>query len=261
MNKYFTISEFADLRGININSLRYYEKIGVLKPAYIDSHTNYRYYSTEQLYVLNQIILCITIGIPLKELKHYIDSDGNLHSKELLQRGQSMALLKMREIQNNLNMISHMLEIIEKNKTFENMQGKYVRQIKERRIITSDFISEELDDKEIVRLIADLYKYALKNDLVPMLPAGKIIKITTDGKISLKLFLEILNTDAQNDAITIIPQGDYDCLQTILGRKEILRFVQKQIYMHGKTIIIDNIKLPKYSFDSKPSELQIFCKK
>ncbi|WP_234121952.1 MerR family transcriptional regulator [Clostridium hydrogenum] len=260
MNKYFTISEFADLRGININSLRYYEKIGVLKPAYIDSQTNYRYYSTEQLLILNQIILCITIGIPLKELKHYIGNDGKLNSKELLQQGQIMALLKMKEIQNNLNMISHMLESIEKNKTFENMQGKYVRQIKERRIITSDFISEELDDKEIVRRIAVLYKYALKNDLVPMLPAGKIIKITTDGKISLRLFLEILNTDVQNDNITIIPQGDYDCLQTILRDREILRFVQEQ-NMHGKTIIVDNIKLPKYSFDTKPSELQIFCTK
>lgn len=32
MKKYFTISEFAKLRNININSLRYYEKIGVLKP-------------------------------------------------------------------------------------------------------------------------------------------------------------------------------------------------------------------------------------
>ena len=36
MKNYFTISEFAKLRDININSLRYYEKIGILKPAKID---------------------------------------------------------------------------------------------------------------------------------------------------------------------------------------------------------------------------------
>ena len=36
MKNYFLISEFAKLRGININSLRYYEKMGILKPALID---------------------------------------------------------------------------------------------------------------------------------------------------------------------------------------------------------------------------------
>jgi len=30
MKNYFTISEFAKLRNININSLRYYEKLGLL---------------------------------------------------------------------------------------------------------------------------------------------------------------------------------------------------------------------------------------
>lgn len=40
---YFTISEFARLRDININSLRYYEKIGILKPHHVDAQNGYRY--------------------------------------------------------------------------------------------------------------------------------------------------------------------------------------------------------------------------
>lgn len=39
MNRYFTISRFARLRGIDINSLRYYERLGILKPAWTDPHT------------------------------------------------------------------------------------------------------------------------------------------------------------------------------------------------------------------------------
>ena len=35
MKNYYTISEFAKLRDININSLRYYEKLGLLKPVII----------------------------------------------------------------------------------------------------------------------------------------------------------------------------------------------------------------------------------
>ena len=45
MNRYFTISKFARLRGIDINSLRYYERLGILIPAYTDPHTRYRYYT------------------------------------------------------------------------------------------------------------------------------------------------------------------------------------------------------------------------
>lgn len=47
MNHYFTISKFARLRGIDINSLRYYERLGILTPAYTDPHTRYRYYTAE----------------------------------------------------------------------------------------------------------------------------------------------------------------------------------------------------------------------
>ena len=49
----FTISEFAKLRDININSLRYYERIGVLTPAYTDPDTGYRYYTPDQLSILD----------------------------------------------------------------------------------------------------------------------------------------------------------------------------------------------------------------
>ena len=41
MKKFFTISEFAKLRNFNINSLRYYEKIGLLKPVYVAPETNF----------------------------------------------------------------------------------------------------------------------------------------------------------------------------------------------------------------------------
>ena len=43
-----TISQLAKLRNVNINSLRYYEKLGILCPVYIDPETRYRYYALEQ---------------------------------------------------------------------------------------------------------------------------------------------------------------------------------------------------------------------
>ena len=73
---YFTISEFGKLRNVNINSLRYYEKIGILKPDHVDAETGYRYYSPDQLPILDVILLWLDFGMPLKELKSYISDDN-----------------------------------------------------------------------------------------------------------------------------------------------------------------------------------------
>ena len=43
MKKYFTIGEISKMKGVGIKSLRYYDKVGVLKPAYINQETGYRY--------------------------------------------------------------------------------------------------------------------------------------------------------------------------------------------------------------------------
>ena len=49
MDGYMTIGEVAKVKQISIKALRYYEKIGILKPAYCDPNTGYRYYKNEQM--------------------------------------------------------------------------------------------------------------------------------------------------------------------------------------------------------------------
>ena len=42
MQGYLSISDFAKLRNVHPKSLRYYERIGALIPAYTDPETGYR---------------------------------------------------------------------------------------------------------------------------------------------------------------------------------------------------------------------------
>ncbi len=84
MNNFLSIGELAKLRNVNVQSLRYYEKLGILIPAYINPKSGYRYYSLEQIMILDTIILCIDLGIPLKDLKNYVNADGELEFEYLL---------------------------------------------------------------------------------------------------------------------------------------------------------------------------------
>lgn len=64
----FKIGEFSKLTQVSIRMLRYYDEMGLLKPAEIDPVTNYRLYATEQIPVLNKIIFLRDLGFPVAEI-------------------------------------------------------------------------------------------------------------------------------------------------------------------------------------------------
>ena len=63
-----SIGEFAKLRGVSVKSLRYYERVGALKPAYVNEESGYRYYSINQISDLDMVTTFIELGVPLKEI-------------------------------------------------------------------------------------------------------------------------------------------------------------------------------------------------
>ncbi len=258
MKNYFLISEFAKLRGININSLRYYEKLGILRPAYIDENTGYRYYAPEQVSVLNKIILCIQLGIPLKEMIQYIDEDGNLNSKQLLEQGRIVAQKRIEEMQNNLNYIDSSIKSIEAGKQFAGKQGIYNRNFEERKVVVTDYFEKVLGPKEMISEIGELYKIAQKADLFPILPAGQIIELEEDGSVRLRCFLEIVNRTVKHERVLTFAAGAYSCMQVDLDPElDLIGVVRENWKQKGKcTVIVDNVTLDKYSFETRRSELQ-----
>lgn len=64
----FRIGEFSKLTQVTIRMLRYYDEMGLLKPAEIDKWTGYRLYSTLQIPVLNKIIYLRDSGFNVAEI-------------------------------------------------------------------------------------------------------------------------------------------------------------------------------------------------
>ena len=52
----FRIGDFARLARVSPRLLRWYEEVGLLVPAQVDSASGYRYYTAAQLVHLNRII-------------------------------------------------------------------------------------------------------------------------------------------------------------------------------------------------------------
>ncbi len=71
----FKISEFSKLSQISAKTLRYYDRIGLLKPSQIDPDTGYRYYSASQLQRVNHIYTLKDLGFKLEQIIPMLDSE------------------------------------------------------------------------------------------------------------------------------------------------------------------------------------------
>ncbi len=57
MKNLFSIGEVAKQQNISRQTLIFYDKIGLFRPAYVDPATGYRYYSVGQLDYLDTICI------------------------------------------------------------------------------------------------------------------------------------------------------------------------------------------------------------
>ena len=109
MSQYMSIGKVSKLKNVSIKSLRYYDQIGILKPAFVNTETNYRYYTESQLYLLDAITVCIKLGIPLKDLNNYVNNDS-INLQKLLYDGKILAEQKIMEIHNCLGTLQETLQ-------------------------------------------------------------------------------------------------------------------------------------------------------
>lgn len=85
----FRIGEFSRLAQVTIETLRHYDRVGLLKPAKVDPFTGYRLYSAKQLQPLNRILMLKELGFSLDEIARILQD--NLTTEQL--RGMLKAQL------------------------------------------------------------------------------------------------------------------------------------------------------------------------
>ena len=100
MDNLFSIGELAKYQNSSKQTLIFYDKIGLFRPAWVDPDNGYRYYSAAQLDFLDTILIMKKIGFSLKEIqehmKHYtIDSSLVLLRSQLTRIDQQIAELNL----------------------------------------------------------------------------------------------------------------------------------------------------------------------
>ncbi len=128
------IKKFAELTGVSIRTLHYYDEIDLLKPDYVDEKTGYRHYGEKAFSRMEEILFYRELDFSLKSIKEIIYSPG--YNKQEALKGQKELLVLKKEC---LERIINALENAEKGentmdlKVFDNGEiEQYKAEVKAR---------------------------------------------------------------------------------------------------------------------------------
>lgn len=162
----FKISEFSRLSRIPLQTLRYYDQIGILKPAKIDDTTGYRYYCAEQLLQINRIVIFKELGFSLQQIAQL------LHENIPAEQIRGMLRLKENEIQSLLEMemsklarIKERVQLVEREGRIEKEQEVVLKQVDSMHLISYSARGAAEDIPWLFQMFDSLLDASLKSSL------------------------------------------------------------------------------------------------
>ena len=105
MGKYLSIGQMGKLNNLSVQTLRHYEKVGILKPSYINEETGYRYYSMKDFNTIDLIKQCKAMGLSLEEIKEVTNNYTSLESiVDILGNQKKIISNKIKELENIMDL-------------------------------------------------------------------------------------------------------------------------------------------------------------
>ena len=136
MKSYYTIGETAKLLGVTTQTLRHYEKIGILQPRKIDSHTGYRYYSFDQFHIIDRVKYLQGLGLHLNEIGQIIKTKDRCRPSACPKKEWQKSLLReLEQIQNRIKDIEWYIEYFTYLSKIDDSSILYHLHLPERHII------------------------------------------------------------------------------------------------------------------------------
>lgn len=140
MKKFYSIGETAKLAGMTIETLRHYDRIGLLKPAKVDRQSGYRLYTDEELIYLEVIGFYRKNNMSLTEIKHIFQQDFT-HITTFLEQTENKIDEEINRLHKTKHQISNLHKQLKKN-TIPIFADFHVQPLPTRTIVLADHLQE-----------------------------------------------------------------------------------------------------------------------
>ena len=98
------IKEFAEICGVSVRTLHYYDEIGILKPSNVDEHTGYRFYNEKSLLRMQEILFYRELDFPLKSISEILSSP-DYNKEQALSDQKKLLILKKERLERLIDAI------------------------------------------------------------------------------------------------------------------------------------------------------------
>ena len=212
---FLTVSEIGKKYNISRQTLIYYDKIGLFKPAFVDSN-GYRCYSVRQIPHLREIYFLKSLGVSLQEIKNHFNERNVKKTEELLESrrraiDEEMAKLaaKRAYLTQRLNLYSEYQHV------HENIGELFLRRFPARSVVFSPFGKKPSKQElhlSLWRCWQELAKHEMlmSNGFGTILPAAALYTDKLFENAGSYIFLPYSEVDIKN--VRILPAGNYACM-------------------------------------------------
>lgn len=139
MKEYFSVGEAAKVVHTTSETLRHYDRIGLVKPSKKDPWTHYRYYTQQDLVRLNTVRALQLMDLPLQEIKKVLEYDDLEKIVDFLTQAEKKAEEKIAALEYSKSKIQLAKADYEKKlRGQQRGSGAFVKDLPARVILLSD---------------------------------------------------------------------------------------------------------------------------
>lgn len=216
MKDKFTISEMARMKNITAETLRHYDRVGILKPSEVDPNTKYRYYSILQYEELSTILELRQLDMSIEEIKEYYKEKNTKKSLEILQKQLGILEKKIDTLQDIYSSVSKKVNHINTVLRIENPEEVVIQEVSKRTVIWG----KEFHANDTVMSFARLELEKEINAIAPtvgtnnygvVLKNNDIFHEIGKEKEKVVVFIVVDEFLMPSDLISIIQSGLYAC--------------------------------------------------
>ncbi|ABR50495.1 putative transcriptional regulator, MerR family [Alkaliphilus metalliredigens QYMF] len=212
MKEKFLIGELSKIFNISSDTLRHYDRIGLLKPDY-DQVNGYRYYSVEKFFALSRILFLKSLDISLEDIKQYFNNQNTDHLLALLKSEEAQIDHKINRLINLKGKIKSKIELIEG-------ADKYINQIRVERLPERWGVFMDIKDIEDAYEVKRSFKeHEAHLKISSWLTEGQIYTSITKEDIlgrrfhRFNYFIEISSREENvSTQVKVLPEYEYACL-------------------------------------------------
>jgi DNA-binding transcriptional MerR regulator len=216
MENRFTIGQMSKLHNIPVKTLRFYDEIGLFKPAEVDRENGYRYYSVEQFKVLDIINYLKMFGVPLKEIKKQISNRDIRDFLETMHHHKKITEATIAELEKAKKKLEERIREMERALQIESLGVPFFKPAPAKTVIR---LREKI--RSIYELEISLRKLKSQTSIPASIFIGKVgFTLPPDHFLqqnyeysSIFLILEEAETVGEDtDLVFVIPEGLYACI-------------------------------------------------